>query len=272
MTKEEVDKRTILRSVVGSTAYGLAVEGSDEDVMGVLVEPIETVIGLDPAFEQYEQKEPDIKIYSLRKFLRLAMTGNPNILELFFIKPQRYNARGSQMLDLREHIISRHAAGPYMGYMRSQLLRLKGEKGQKRCHRPEYENKYGYDSKYAMHMLRLGFQGIELLTTGALTFPIKEPDRSYLRGVREGLAPLEEIYAKSDELEELIKKARDNSPLPRNPNRKIVEDWMITAYERVWVTERQQKDWVEDRTTFNVRIDEYSTGPEAARYRSSKQE
>jgi uncharacterized protein len=32
--------------------------------------------------------------------------------------------------------------------------------------RPELVAVHGYDTKYAMHALRLGLQGIELLTTG----------------------------------------------------------------------------------------------------------
>ena len=32
-----------------------------------------------------------------------------------------------------------------------------------------------------MHALRLGVQGIELLTTGRITLPVREPDRQYLQ-------------------------------------------------------------------------------------------
>jgi len=36
---------------------------------------------------------------------------------------------------------------------------------------------HGYDTKYAMHALRLGLQGIELRTTCRITLPTPEPDR-----------------------------------------------------------------------------------------------
>jgi hypothetical protein len=51
----------------------------------------------------------------------------------------------------------------------------------------------GYDTKYAMHALRLGFQGIELLTTGRITLPVPEPHRAYLRSIRRGERPLAEV-------------------------------------------------------------------------------
>ena len=38
--------------------------------------------------------------------------------------------------------------------------------------RPELVAVHGYDTKYAMHALRLGLQGIELLTTGRITLPV----------------------------------------------------------------------------------------------------
>src|SRR5688572_31106775 len=47
-----------------------------------------------------------------------------------------------------------------------------------RSHRPELEEMYGFDTKYAMHMLRLGFQGVELLTTGRLNLPMRSEEHT----------------------------------------------------------------------------------------------
>src|SRR5215475_11657084 len=50
--------------------------------------------------------------------------------------------------------------------------------GQASAHanRPELVAVHGYDPKDAMHALRLGLQGIELLTTGRTTLPV--PNRA----------------------------------------------------------------------------------------------
>jgi hypothetical protein len=47
MNKEQVDKCTILRAVVGSTVYGINIgDGQeDRDEMGVCIEPIEEAMG-----------------------------------------------------------------------------------------------------------------------------------------------------------------------------------------------------------------------------------
>jgi hypothetical protein len=52
--------------------------------------------------------------------------------------------------------------------------------------RPELVAKYGYDTKFAMHALRLGLEGIELMMHRRLTLPVAEPDLTILRAVRSG--------------------------------------------------------------------------------------
>jgi len=43
------------------------------------------------------------------------------------------------------------------------MKRLLGQKGQKNVHRAELENKHGYDTKYAMHVIRLYGEAKELM-------------------------------------------------------------------------------------------------------------
>ena len=60
---------------------------------------------------------------------------------------------------------------------------MTGEPGA-HTNRPELVAVHGYDTKYAMHALRLGLQGVELLTTGRITLPV--PDRTAATCVRSG--------------------------------------------------------------------------------------
>ena len=187
MTPEQVEACTILKVIVGSRCLGLETPESDVDIMGVCIEPIEEAYGLDldAPFEQFvrtggarslsdrsspdkaatpdEARDgPDLQIYSLRKFLRLALSGNPTILALLFIPESmllRCDARGAQLMDLAPFIISRQAGKAFLGYMQAQRMRLAGERGQKRINRPDLVEQYGYDTKYAMHVLRLGYTG-----------------------------------------------------------------------------------------------------------------
>jgi hypothetical protein len=106
--------------------------------------------------------------------------------------------------------------------------------GQKRIHRPELEEMYGFDTKYAMHMLRLGFQGVELLTTGRLSLPMREPARSFLLNVRRGKVSEQECLTRAGELEQELTDLATASPLPDEPDEARVEEWVLGAYRRRW--------------------------------------
>lgn len=127
-------------------------------------------------------------------------------------------------LDLQDHL-SRRVQGPYLGYLQAQKQRLTGERGQKRIHRPGLEEMYGFDTKYATHMLRLGFQGVELLTTGRLSLPMREPERSYLLDVRRGKVSEQDCLTRAGELERELAELEATSALPEAPAEGQVEEW-----------------------------------------------
>ena len=111
-----------------------------------------------------------------------------------------------------------------------------GTRGQKRIHRPELEEMYGFDTKYAMHMLRLGFQGIEILQTGRLSLPMREPERSFLLDVRMGKVPEAQCIERAGELEAELNDLAKTSPLREEPNDALVEQWVLEAYRRRWLS------------------------------------
>jgi hypothetical protein len=88
---------------------------------------------------------------------------------------------------------------------------------------------YGFDTKYAMHMLRLGLQGVELLTTGRLSLPMREPERSYLLDVRRGKLSEQECLTRAGELEHELSDLETTSPLPEAPQEGHVEEWVLDA-------------------------------------------
>jgi hypothetical protein len=87
---------------------------------------------------------------------------------------------------------SRRAGRAYLGYMERQRDRMTGARGQMRVNRPELIAAHGYDTKYAGHVLRLGYQGIEFLETGRLTLPMPSRERSRVLDVRNGRVAFEE--------------------------------------------------------------------------------
>jgi uncharacterized protein len=257
MTREQAEKHTILRCVVGSTVHGLHVSDGveDRDEMGVVVEDFEDAIGLHAEFEQFIYRtaaeregkhdarsfagDLDLTLYSMRKWLRLALKGNPTVITPLFVTRESghllvCDALGSKLRELSPALISRKAGGAFLGYLTAQKQRMMGERGQLKVHRPELVARDGYDSKYAMHMLRLGYQGTELMQTGRITLPIPEPERAWLRAVRLGEVPLQEVLTRAGEYERVLKDSWTDSPLREQPDEDAVEAFLRETYWEMW--------------------------------------
>ena len=233
----------ILRGVVGSTAHGTAIEGQDDrDEMGVFIEPPAAVCGLTPCDHYIYRDKPDgvrseagdldLTMYSLRKFCRLATQGNPSILLLLWL-PDYINRQplGQALIEHRYAFISRQAGERFLGYLVSQKMRMKGERA-RTVSRPDLVEKYGYDTKFAMHALRLAYQGIELLTTRGLSLPVAEPALSTLRAVRQGLVneakALRLIEDAEAELRSLI------AECSMTADRNVIDLFMVDAHRAHW--------------------------------------
>lgn len=245
MTRLIADDNLILLSTIGSKAHGLNLPGTDDrDLMGVCLEPPSHVVGLQ-RFEQNIQRtkpegvrseagDTDRTVYSARKFCRLALNGNPSIITLLYAQPLQITSYGHSLLELAPAFSSRSAGRAFLGYMTQQRQRLLGERGQMNVKRPELVEAYGYDTKYAMHMLRLGYQGVEFLETGRLTLPMLQESRDFVFGVRKGQIGLSEALNRAVVLEQRVQDLLDTSPLPKKPNHAAVNDWLIDSYLRWW--------------------------------------
>jgi uncharacterized protein len=118
--------------------------------------------------------------------------------------------------------------------MRAQKERLVGTRGQRRVNRPELIEAHGFDTKYAMHVARLGLQGVELLSTGRLTLPLAEPDRSRVMAIRTGQLSLDETLAEIDEIERQLHAAVESSSLREEPDFEVVNEFLVDSYRERW--------------------------------------
>jgi uncharacterized protein len=100
--------------------------------------------------------------------------------------------------------------------------------------RPELVEAHGFDTKYAMHGARLGYQGLELLETGRLTLPMPEPERSRVMAIRTGERTFEETIAEVDEVEQRLADALERTVASPEPDRAAVDRFLVEAYRRAW--------------------------------------
>lgn len=262
--RQIAEQGTILRAQVGSGVHGTSISGQDDrDEMGLCLEPADYITGLAqvPAgveartfvdFEQYQRHtvwdkpgglanrsgagDVDVVIYSARKWARLALAGNPTVLLLLFVPDSEViyrNDSGAELAANVERFVSRLAADRYLGYLQSQKAAMTGRAGG-HTNRPELVAEHGYDTKFAMHALRLGIQGIELLTTGHLSLPVPEPHRAYLRAIRRGEVPLREAVDSIERAERELSGLRTSTRLPDQPDRAWVNAWLHRSYIAYW--------------------------------------
>lgn len=243
---------TILLVEVGSTAHGTGLPGGeDHDEMGVVVELPSDVVGLDErGFRSVMQRtqpegsrsgpgDTDRTLYSLRRFLRHAASGNPSILMAMWAPVLHATDEGRELQGLGEAFVGRHVVARYRGYMQSQAQRLLGTRGgghgiRGGGGRPELIAAHGYDTKYAMHCARLGFQCEELLTTGRLALPIEGEPAEWLRSVRRGDVAFDEWWRRVLELDAHLARLAEDEAVPAGPDRARIEAWSSEIHQRVW--------------------------------------
>jgi hypothetical protein len=162
------------------------------------------------------------------------------VLLVLFVPDQEVvfrNEAGAELTANAHRFVSRLAAARYLGYLKGQKAAMCGRAGA-HTNRPELVAVHGYDTKYAMHALRLGLQGIELLTTGRITLPVPEPHRRYLRSIRRGERQRAEVLDAVSETEARLAQLRDSAFLADQPDRHWVDDWLHRSYLGFWASSR----------------------------------
>lgn len=209
------------------------------------------------------KEDIDLEIYSLPKFLHLLTENNPNIVELLFSPVNCLlfcNEYGKEILDNRNIFLSLRIKHKFSGYAYSQkhkitagietvkklkewgvtkeehlndeVLKNLGSLGLKTGGRLSLLLKYGYDTKFASHLIRLFLFGIELLKEGKLMLPASQ--NNYLVDIKNGKYTWPEILEKATQLEHLTEIAYLHSKLPQTPDFEAIENLQISMFERYW--------------------------------------
>ena len=119
------------------------------------------------------------------------------------------------------------------------MKRLLGQKGQKNVHRAELEERHGYDTKYAMHVVRLYGEAKELMEHGRITLP--RPDKDELVEIRRGKYSLSEIRELGAQLESEALAAQANSPLPDKVDREAISRLLADVHLHFWEASKQSE-------------------------------
>ena len=245
----------ILLGYRGSVAHNMYIPNSDPnsiddiDIMGVFLARENFYVGLGQAkaisnvgLGQKEFANPqtieimkevdgvmwDCVYYELRKFIKLLLRGNPNTLNLLWIKPEHYlmqKESGKTIVENRNGFLGKNPLyDSFTGYADGQLRRMthfktEGYMGKKR---KKLIEKYGYDTKNAAHLIRLLTMGIEALNTNKMKI-FRDKDVNTLLDIKTGKWSLKKVKNLSKKLFKLAKKAHAKSTLPNEPDYLMAE-------------------------------------------------
>ncbi|MFG3305471.1 DNA polymerase beta superfamily protein [Streptomyces wuyuanensis] len=218
MTPEDlVRDHTIYSCVMGSRAFGLATDGSDTDLRGVFLAPTALYWRFDKPPTHVEGPAREQFSWELERFCELALRANPNILEcLHSPLVERVDDTGRELLALRDAFLSRQAHVTFVRYASGQRRKLDADVRQ-----------YGVPRwKHAMHLLRLLASCRDLLRTGRLVTDVGD-DRERLLAVKRGEVPWPEVESWMTRLAGEADAAADGTPLPAEPDRARVEDFLV---------------------------------------------
>lgn len=244
---ELVPAGTILLGYRGSVAHGTFTPSygpnakDDNDLLGVAVGPINSYFGLGKFEHHIRELEAgdgmiwDSVVYELRKYIRLLLKANPNVLSLLFLPDNLYVLRhplGQRLIDARDIFCSKEAYHSYVGYAHGQLHRMTHPSGKHMGKkRRELVEKFSFDTKNASHLIRILREGIEFLSTGELR--VQREDAQQLIEIKKGEWPLEKVERLADELFQMAQEALIHSPLPTHPDKEqadalcqgIIQEW-----------------------------------------------
>ena len=219
--QEDFTPYIIYRCKVGSKAFGLDNEDSDDDLRGIFLPPADRHWSLYKVPEQIELKtELDDEVYwELEKFLKLALKANPNILETLWTPiVLDSNAVGQRIRTNRNAFLSKHLYKTYSGYVLSQFRRMKNA----------YEKTGKYKTKHAMHLVRLLYSGIGALKTGEIMIDVSD-HRDQLLEIRNGKFEFEQIRQLALRLDREFQDAFELTSLPDQPDFALVDQILIEA-------------------------------------------
>lgn len=236
--------------LAGSRLYGIDTVESDYDYVAALIEPRDYRVGIvnyhptgkqpQHGFEQHEFSGDNFEgsAYSLWKLASMFAEGNPTVLCLLFAEPIQ-DLYGINTDEFREIVVSARSGHRFMKYMQAQRKSMIGQRAQ-HVKRLELIDAYGYDTKFAGHLIRLGYQGCEFLDTGSITLPMPESERQAVLGIRTGQWRMDDVIALSENLEAEMEKSLGRTPLPAEADFDALNKWLVERYMDAYTPKKRR--------------------------------
>ena len=236
----------ILKTLAGSRAYGLEVEGSDFDYHAVFVAPTSELLSIGPKPREsvWKEGDEDFQSWELGRFLHLAVKCNPTILETLVAPIVDMHPRpmagdgpttGEELRALFPSVLERKRVfDAYRGYAHNQRAKLFNKPNDLAETQPG-ERAW----KFAAQYLRILMQGERLLRTGELMLDMSMYDparavRAYLLDVKHGKSSMGRVIDRAAGFEEQLGIAYENSEIPEKADLGAVNDFLLRVRKESW--------------------------------------
>jgi len=242
-------------TIVGSVAYAATdtnVE-SDLDLFGWCTPKRETIfphtVGViknfgwqGEEFEQWQQhhvfdkdalggkgREYDLQIFSIIKYFNLLMENNPTVMDSLFTPREcvvHSTEIGNMVRDNRKLFLSKRCWAKYKGYAISQLHKMTSKKRSGK--RKVVQEKYGWDLKFGMHVVRLLYEAEMILQEGDLDL---RRHSEHLKAIRRGEWTEKQVMEWAAEKEFQLEKVFFESKLQDKPDENLIKNLLINCLE-----------------------------------------
>lgn len=246
------DKVLLYKSKIGSRLYGTHSENSDRDFLSVCApkDPLK-IFCISSSWDKGKEKndgEVDEKLYDIRRFVSMALSGQTMVLESLFadsddveyVDPVFELMRTNRKLFLWSKM---SIVGPALGYAQNEYRMAIGETtGKLGEKRKEDLKRFGYSPKSFHHCLRVMKQALYALETGEFSpYPFDHGGKywkGFLLDVKAGIVPLNSVTGVYRNLESCLKEFHiryGNAPSAIPENDRESRQWILEETGRIWV-------------------------------------
>lgn len=229
-----------MMALSGSRGYGTHREKSDWDFRGIYVADTVELTLLTTVPEHItitpdlagDAGAPDVAIYELGRFCRLAADGNPNIIELLFVDTLTSSRDWQDVAQIRSSFLSQAAVKKYGGYARAQLKKLANSTGETGS--TDSEDGIRRRRKFCMHTARLVLNGTQLATTGHVDVCLTENDKATVLAAADLGASSSQAFIEKWEplVEAIVPEDMAGSPLPKRADFDTINATLRTIRQR----------------------------------------
>ncbi len=251
-------------TIMGSIAYGVAdtnaEEESDYDLYGFCIPPKEIVFphlggaiwgfgrfkeGMPRShFQQYQKhhihdsaarsgkgRDYDLTIYSIVRYFQLCMECNPNMIDSMFTPEwavQHSTQVGELLRENRKLFLHQGICDRFKGYAYAQVHKMQTKEPEAGTKRAAIREKFGFDVKFAYHVVRLLNEAEQLLLEGDLDLL---RNREMLKSIRRGEWTEQQILEYFEKNRVDLEDAKAKSALPVKANQEALHDLLLRCLE-----------------------------------------